>query len=102
MERDDRRASFAGSVVRLPADAGPPFEVFVNGVLQEPRRDYDVRDDRLVFRERLIQPAPTTARFLARLMVAGRYKPEHTVDVVYRAGGETRTAHGLTVEPPAG
>jgi hypothetical protein len=35
-------------------------------------------------------------------MVAGRYKPEHTVDVVYRAGGETRMAHGLTVEPPAG
>jgi hypothetical protein len=83
VERDDRRASFAGSVVRLPADAGPPFQVFVNGVLQEPRRDYDVRDDRLVFRERLIQP-------------------EHTVDVVYRAGGETRMAHGLTVEPPAG
>ena len=37
----------------------------------------------------------------ARLMFWGRYKTEHSVDLVYTSGGETVVANGLEILPPA-
>jgi hypothetical protein len=91
-----------GSIVPLPEGAGPPFEVYVNGVLQAEGHDYVVEGGSLRFARRLVPPRPTTARFLARLMVAGRYKPEHTVDLVYRSGGRREMAHRLPIRDAGG
>ncbi len=88
-----------GSVVRLPPNVHPPFEVFVNGVAQEPGRDYEVRSDRLVFARELVPPRRDTARSLLRGMLWGRYKTEHVVDVAYQAGGTPHVVSGLEIEP---
>lgn len=89
-----------GSVVRLPPGVRPPFDVFVNGVVQEPGRDYAVRGDLLVFARELVAPRPDTARSLLRGMLWGRYKTEHVVDVAYQAGGRPRVVSGLEILPP--
>lgn len=86
------------SVVRLPEGAQPPFQVYVNGVPQHEGGDYHVRGNELVFARELVSPRRTTLRFLARLMVAGRYSPEHHVDVVYIAAGKPFMAHALPIE----
>ncbi len=91
--------SVNGSLVRLPAGVHPPFEVFVNGVSQEPGRDYEVRGDLLAFDRQLIPPRQDTARSLLRGMLWGRYKTEHTVDVAYTAGGHPHVVSGLEILP---
>jgi predicted ATP-grasp superfamily ATP-dependent carboligase len=88
-----------GSIVRLPAHVHPPFEVFVNGVAQEPGRDYELRGDHLVFARELVPPRPDTARSLLRGMLWGRYKAEHVVDVAYQAGGRPHVVSGLEIRP---
>jgi hypothetical protein len=85
------------SRVVLPAGARPPYQVYINGVPQTEGTDYTVGDGVLVFSRELIEPRRTTARFLARLMVAGRYTPEHTVDVVYSDGARSYMAHKLPI-----
>ena len=93
---------FGGSRVRLPAGAERPLQVYVNGVPQNEGVDFAIDGPEIVFRERLVQPRPTRLRDLARLLVAGRYKPEHTVDVVFHSGGVAQIAHRLDILPPAG
>jgi hypothetical protein len=90
-------SSEAPSRVVLPAGAEPPFQVFVNGIPQTEGVDYRVGEGELLFGRTLVPPRPTTVRFLARLMVAGRYTPEHTVDVVYTTGGRSYMAHKLPI-----
>ena len=85
--------------VRLPAGVHPPFQVFVNGVAQEPGRDYVVRGDLLLFERRLVPPPPETPRSLFRGLFWGRYKPEHVVDVAYQASGRGHVASGLEILP---
>jgi hypothetical protein len=43
-----------------------------------------------------------TMKTYARLMFWGRYKPEHSVDLVYQRGGVQTVANGLPIGPPAG
>jgi hypothetical protein len=88
-----------GSRVRLPPGVTPPFEVFVNGVGQVEGRDYTVSDGALIFDRELVQPRKDTAKSLFRTLFFGRYAPEHVVDVTYQAGGESRVASGLDIEP---
>ena len=85
--------------MRLPRGVRAPFAVYVNGVPQTEGVDFAIDGAEIVFRDTLVQPRPTRLRDLARLLVAGRYKPEHTVDVVYRRGGEPTTAHALPITP---
>jgi hypothetical protein len=42
-----------------------------------------------------------TARSYARLMFWGRYKTEHSVDLVFHRGGDRAIANGLAILPPA-
>jgi hypothetical protein len=91
-----------GSHVTLPPDAQRPFQVFVNGVPQKEGVDFEVRGAALVFAQELVQPRKMTIRTYARLMFWGRYKPEHSVDLVYQRGGVQMVANGLPIGPPAG
>jgi hypothetical protein len=90
-----------GSRVPLPANAERPFQVFVNGVPKQEGVDYEVRGADLVFAGELIPPRPMTAKTYARLMFWGRYKPEHSVDLVFHRGGTRAIANGLAILPPA-
>ena len=82
----------------LPPQVAGPFEVYINGVLQERDRDYTVRGRSLVFNRDLIPPRKDTAKSLFRTLFYGRYKPEHVVDVAFQAGGERRMVSGLPIQ----
>jgi hypothetical protein len=85
------------SRVRLPVGVGDSYEVYVNGVRQEPGRDFDRLGDELIFRRVLAQEGRLgPIRWLSMLLgVAGTYRKHETVDVIYEAGGR-RTVSSLT------
>jgi hypothetical protein len=74
--------------VDLPAEVAEPFEVFVNGVPQRRGIDYEVGDGELLFTKALAAEGRLgfwrwTSLFLG---VAGTYRKNDKVDVVYGAG----------------
>ena len=90
--------SQGGSRVELPADVPEDFEVFVNGVRQEPGGDYRVHGRTLVFTRSLEQEGRLGALRWASMFlgVAGTYRKHDTVDVVYERAGRRVVATGLT------
>lgn len=87
--------------VNLPPHIAVPLEVYVNGVLQERGRDYDVVGRALVFPRPLAQEGRLgfwrwTSMFLG---VAGTYRKHESVDVVYEIGGRRLVETGLRPEP---
>jgi hypothetical protein len=82
------------SRVQLPPGVGDSYEVYVNGVLQQPGRDYDRLGDQLVFRRRLAQEGRLgPIRWLSMLLgVAGTYRKHENVDVVYEQDGRRTVA----------
>jgi hypothetical protein len=87
----------AGSRVHLPPGVGDRYEVYVNGVLQQPGRDFDRIGEELVFRRELAQEGRLGAiRWLSMLLgIAGTYRKHENVDLVYERGGH-RTVASLT------
>jgi hypothetical protein len=75
--------------VELPAGVGDAVEVFVNGVRQQPGRDYRREGDELVFERRLAREGRLGFwRWLSMFLgVAGTYRQDDSVDVVYEVGG---------------
>lgn len=96
MERMDSE-----SRVSLPAGVGASFEVFVNGIPQAEGRDYRRAGDQLVFPRTLArEPRLGFWRWLSLLLgVAGTYKQNDSVDVVYEAaGGRKVVAAALPID----
>jgi hypothetical protein len=89
-----------GTRVRLPADVTRPFEVFVNGVPQTEGVDYRVEGRTLVFARELKAEGKLgfwrwTAIFVG---IAGTYRQNDSVDVVYGRGGQRVVATKLPLE----
>ena len=86
--------------VRLPAAVTRPFDVFVNGVPQVEGRDYVVRSGALVFDEELRSEGKLgAARWTSMVLgVAGTYKQNDSVDVVYEHDGRRVVASKLPIE----
>jgi len=82
------------SRIDLPAGVGDRYEVYVNGVRQEPGRDFDRIHDTLVFRRALAQEGRLgPIRWLSMLLgVAGTYRKNETVDVIYEREGRRTVA----------
>jgi hypothetical protein len=94
----------ARSRVALPAGVGSSFEVYVNGVRQREGADFVREDGELVF-PRLLQREGRlgTWRWLSLFLgVAGTYRQNDSVDVVYNAGGRRVVAAGLPIVSEAG
>ncbi len=88
------------ALVKLPDAVTAPFEVYVNGVRQEEGRDYELRGRSLVFAKQLAQEGRLgfwrwTSIFLG---VAGTYRQNDSVDVVYRAAGRRVVASKLPID----
>ena len=85
------------SRVELPPGIGDRYQVYVNGVLQEPGRDFDRIGDELVFRRELAQEGRLgPIRWLSMLLgIAGTYRKHESVDVVHEVEGR-RTVSSLT------
>jgi hypothetical protein len=90
--------------VRLPADLARPFEVYVNGVQQVEGIDYDVQGRTLVFdRELRTEGKLGVWRWLSMWVgIAGTYRQNDSVDVVYQHGGRRVVATKLPLEPLGG
>ena len=86
--------------VQLPADVRGDFDVFVNGVPQVRGRDFRVEGRALVFdrplrREGRLGFWRWTSLFLG---VAGTYRQNDSVDVVYERAGRRVVAAALPIE----
>jgi hypothetical protein len=86
--------------VQLPGGLTEGFEVFVNGVRQEPGRDFRREGDELVFNRHLAREGRLGFwRWLSLFLgVAGTYRQNDSVDVIYEAGGRRVVANGLPLK----
>ena len=89
--------------VLLPPGVHEPFQVYVNGVLQERGRDYEVSGTSLVFERPLAEEGRLGFLRWASIFlgVAGTYRKNDSVDVVYETGGRRTVASGLPIVPPS-
>jgi hypothetical protein len=87
--------------VELPPEVGGAFEVYVNGVAQVRGRDFEVRGRSLLFTRRLAREGKLGFwRWLSLFLgVAGTYRQNDSVDVIYEAAGRRVVASGLAPEP---
>ena len=87
--------------MQLPQGIGERFDVFLNGVPQQPGRDFRREGDELVFDRKLAKEGRLgfwrwTSLFLG---VAGTYRQNDSVDIVYDAGGRRAVRTGLPLRP---
>jgi hypothetical protein len=87
--------------VQLPAGLGDEFEVFVNGVVQQRGRDFRREGDELVFDRPLAREGRLGFwRWLSLFLgVAGTYRQNDSVDVVYEVDGRRVVATALPLRP---
>ena len=83
--------------MQLPAGVGESFEVFVNGVVQQPGRDFRREGGELVFDRPLAREGRLGFwRWLSLFLgVAGTYRQNDSVDVVYQLDGRRIVATSL-------
>jgi len=92
----------AESRVRLPAGATGAVEVYVNGVRQRAGVDFTRKGDQLVFGRRLAQEGRLGFWRWASLFlgIAGTYKQNDSIDVVYEVNGTRTVFTGLPIVEP--
>jgi hypothetical protein len=94
--------AMADWTVRLPPAVREPYEVYINGVRQQPGVDFKVRGRTLVFDRPLAKEGRLGfwRWLLMFLSIAGTYRRNDSVDVQYEAQGQTRVATGLDIQGP--
>ena len=88
--------------VPLPPDVDHPFDVYVNGVIQTPGVDFEITGRTLRFSRPLAKEGRLgVIRWLSiALGIAGTYRKNDSVDVVYEVAGHRRVVAGLPIVPP--
>jgi hypothetical protein len=83
--------------VRLPVGVGEGFEVYLNGVRQQPGADFRREGDELVFARGLAKEGQLGFwRWLSIFLgIAGSYRQNDSVDVIYQRDGRRVVAAGL-------
>jgi hypothetical protein len=90
----------AGRRIKLPAGAGAPYTVFVNGVEQREGADYNVRAGELVFTRQLVKEKVGTGRWLAMYLgLFGTYRKNETVDLQFHRGGKLELLSDMPIDP---
>jgi hypothetical protein len=89
------------SRVTVPPEVTDPYEVYLNGVRQVPGRDYRVEGSSLLFERRLAREGRLGFwRWLSLFLgIAGTYRQNDSVDIVYQAGGRRTVRSGVPFEP---
>jgi hypothetical protein len=87
--------------VQLPMAVGERFEVYINGVAQQPGRDFRREGGELVFDRQLAREGRLGFwRWLSLFLgVAGTYRQNDSVDVIYEVDGRRVVAAGLPLIP---
>ena len=94
----------AESRVPLPKGVREPYTVYLNGVRQEPGRDFQVRRGVLVFPGSLQKEGKLGFwKWFWGAWGIGFYSKDDQVDVAWEIDGRPRVAHALEIErePPA-
>lgn len=80
--------------IDLPPRVTRPFEVYVNGVLQVEGEDYDLIGASLVFNRPLVREGNIGWWRWARMLlgIAGTYRKNDTIDVVFTSNGRRQVA----------
>ena len=86
------------SIVRLPDFVEDPFDVYVNGVHQEPGVDYERDGNVLRFPRRLARDRVSGWRWLLGAFGIGTYRQDDSVDVRYERDGRPRLVEALEIE----
>jgi hypothetical protein len=88
------------SRVTIPPEVNEPYEVFLNGVPQQAGREFRAEGRTLVFERPLAREGRLGFwRWLSLFLgVAGTYRQNDSVDVVYQSGGRRTVASGLPFE----
>jgi hypothetical protein len=90
----------AGHRVKLPAGAGAPYVVYINGVEQSEGADYKVAAGEIVFTRPIVKEKVGTGRWLAMYLgLFGTYRKNETVDLQFERGDKTDLISDLPVEP---
>jgi hypothetical protein len=86
--------------VQIPAGA-ESIEVFLNGVRQEQGRDFRRQGGELLFERELAREGRLGFwRWLSLFLgIAGTYRQNDSVDVVYEVNGRRHVASGLPMQP---
>jgi hypothetical protein len=93
-------AGMSHSRVQLPPGVRPPFDVYLNGVLQQLGDDYEVRGGALVFDQSLAKEGRLGFwRWFLGAFGIGTYRQNDAVDVHYEVDGRPVVAHALDIEP---
>ena len=96
------KAVRSGTRVELPPGVERPTEVYVNGVVQSAGDDYRLENGSLVFSRELKQEGKLGFWRWTSIVfgVAGTYRQNDVVDVIYEsAGGGRAVASNLPVRP---
>jgi hypothetical protein len=87
------------SAVTLPPGVGSRYEVYLNGVLQEPGADYAVAGSRLIWDRELRKDKVSGWRWFLGAWGVGTYRQNDSVDIRYAApDGSPRVAEALEIE----
>ena len=88
------------SRVTIPDGVTEPYEVFLNGVPQQAGRDFRVVGRTLLFERPLAREGRLGFwRWLSLFLgVAGTYRQNDSVDLIYQSGGRRTVASGLPFE----
>jgi hypothetical protein len=88
-----------GRRVRLPAGAGAPIRVFINGIEQQQGDDYEIDGEGILFNEPIVKEGKLSGwRWLSMYIgLFGSYRKNETVDVSYSLNGRIRHATDLEV-----
>ena len=80
--------------MKLPQGLGEQFEVYINGIRQQPGKDFRREGDELVFERRLAREGRLGFwRWLSLFLgVAGTYRKHDNVDIVYTHEGRREVA----------
>ncbi len=87
--------------VTLPPGVRPPFEVYVNGVLQELGRDYRISRGELLFERELVHQKLSPWAWFLGFWGIGTYKRNDEVDVRYERDGASMVGRAARITPPA-
>ncbi len=83
--------------VELPAGLGEQFEVYINGIRQQPGKDFRREGNELVFDRSLAREGRLGFwRWLSLFLgVAGTYRQNDSVDVIYEVNGRRTVVTAL-------
>jgi len=89
------------SLVHLPPQVRPPFQVFLSGVPPNEGEDYVVQGRTLVFERELRKDKVSGWRWFLGAWGVGTYRQNDSVDVRYTIDGRPMVAEALEIEHAA-